>query len=754
MAKESNVTTNDAIDTALNRLLCDLALSGEQGGLDIGNCSSSLVELVVALGSPVLTPLIAEVAVAGTADDLQRALRAFSEAWQAWQTPGQPGSAAGPRRSKSRGGKGRTRKTAARDSNPEPPSPTEGRDSATAVDVGVPAGPAQASASESIPVATPSITASAPPSRSPVDEDVAALQGDPELSAMFAGEALDHLSSIEACVLQLEAAPGDTKLLNDIFRPFHTVKGNAGALGVTRVQECAHKVENLLDLCRSGRHAFGAAEADAVLEAVDVLTALITDLQKRLSGQPGVDLEPRRLHLMDVVNGLVSGDGVPDHRGDAAAARSQVAAAAAATPPQPAACASESEQQAPAPETVFRRRADDVSGQASVKVDTRKLDNLVDMIGELVIAQSILQEDPALQKATDEHLTRNLAQLKRITSDLQKNAMSMRMVPIRQTFQKMARLVRDLSKRSGKQVELVLSGEDTELDRHVVEDINDPLMHMVRNSMDHGIEDAESRVKAGKKVEGRLSLSAYHQAGNIVIAIKDDGAGLNTERILAKAVSQGLVEPNETLSPSDIHQLIFRPGFSTAEKITEISGRGVGMDVVRRNIAALRGRIEIQSIIGQGTTFLIKLPLTLAILDGLVLGVGPQRFVLPTFAVRESLRPVPDQVHSVKGRPCMIQVREKLVPLVQLSELFDIEDAEKDACQAIVVLIEDDGRQVGLVVDRLLGKQEVVIKSLGDAFGQRSGVAGGAILGDGKIGLILDAHGIVGRTRGEDARAA
>jgi two-component system chemotaxis sensor kinase CheA len=276
----------------------------------------------------------------------------------------------------------------------------------------------------------------------------------------------------------------------------------------------------------------------------------------------------------------------------------------------------------------------------------------------------------------------------------------------------------------------------------------------VRNSMDHGIEDAAGRVQVGKRAEGRLALSAYHQGGNIVIAIKDDGAGLNTERIYAKALKQGLIQPGETLTPSEIQQLIFQPGFSTAEKITEISGRGVGMDVVRRNISALRGRIEIQSTLGQGTTFLIKLPLTLAILDGLVLGVGVERFVLPTFAVRESLRPVPEQVHTVKGRPCMIQVRDKLVPLMWLSELYGIDASETDACNSIVVLIEDDGQQVGLVVDRLLGKQEVVIKSLGDAFGQRRGVAGGAILGDGRVGLILDAHGIVGRTRGEDTQAA
>lgn len=378
-----------------------------------------------------------------------------------------------------------------------------------------------------------------------------------------------------------------------------------------------------------------------------------------------------------------------------------------------------------------------------MKVDTRKLDNLVDMVGELVIVQSLIQQDPVLLKAIDERLGRNLSQLRRITGDLQRSAMAMRMVPIRQTFQKMARLVRDMSKSTGKQVELVLSGEDTELDRKMVEDIGDPLVHMVRNSLDHGLEDPETRARLGKRPVGRLALSAYHQGGSIVISISDDGGGLNAEKILAKAVQKGLVAPGASLSQSEIHQLIFQPGFSTADRVTEISGRGVGLDVVRRNIELLRGRIEIHTAPGQGTTFLLKLPLTLAIIDGLLVRVGQQRFVVPTFCVRESLRPQPEHVHSVQGKPRMVQVRDSLVPIVHLSELFDVPGSEADPCKATVVVIEDDGRRVGLVVDQLLGKQEAVIKSLGEVFSVVRGVAGGAILGDGRVGLIVDAAGIL-----------
>jgi two-component system, chemotaxis family, sensor kinase CheA len=596
----------------------------------------------------------------------------------------------------------------------------------------------------------PTIQVTLPPAATMevVDTDAAdleVLRSDPELASMFIAEALDHLRAIEATVLQLEEAPDDQKLLNDVFRPFHTVKGNAGALGVTSVQALAHRVENLLDLARSGRIQMGAAAIDVTLKSVDMLTSMISDLDARLAGQPYRVRRAECHALMVEIEHLTNGDVEPaahePHR------LSRGAQATAQANENALARGHEATGMTP------QRRADDAVGATSVKVDTRKLDSLVDMVGELVIVQSLIGQDPALAGA-DDRLSRNLAQLKRISSDLQRNAMAMRMVPVQQTFQKMARLVRDLSKSSGKRIELVLSGEDTELDRKVVEDMNDPLMHMVRNSIDHGIEPHEQRVKAGKPAAGRLSLSAFHQGGNIIIAIQDDGRGLDAEKILAKAVEKGLVPPHANLPLSDIHQLIFKPGFSTADKVTEISGRGVGMDVVRRNIEALRGRIEIQTEPGQGTTFSIKLPLTLAIVEGLLLRVGEQRFVMPTFSIRESLRPAPDRVHRVHGVPRMIQVRDTLLPLISLAQVFGIRDAISDPCDATVVVIEDDGRFVALLVDQLIGKQEVVVKSLGPAFQNVRGVAGGAILGDGRIGLILDAGGVISLRDRATAHAA
>lgn len=568
------------------------------------------------------------------------------------------------------------------------------------------------------------------PNAETIDE-LACLLGDPEMAELFIGEAIDHLGTIEAALLSLDERPGDVALLNDIFRPFHTIKGNAGALGVASVQEVAHRVENLLDLARSGRHRVGPTEVDLVLRSVDVLTMMVTDIGRRLKGQPAADLSGVAHALIENVEHVIAIGS--SHDPTAVAANG-----AASTPAAPA----------PAMPEAGSRRFDDMAGQTAIKVDTRKLDNLVDAVGELIIVQALIQEDPALASLADGKLARSLGQLKRITAELQRGAMGLRMVPVRQAFQKVSRIVRDLSRTTGKPVELVLSGEDTELDRKVVEDITDPLMHMVRNSVDHGIEPVSVREAAGKRAQGRIALSAYHQGGHIVLEIADDGAGLDTDRIRRKAIERGLLDESTNATPEEINMLIFAPGFSTAEKVTEISGRGVGMDVVRRNIEALRGRIEIRSERGRGTTFQIKLPLTLAVLDGLLVGTGRERFVLPTNAVRESLRPKPEQVHTVGGQPRMVEVRNALVPLVFLGELFAIEH-QADPCRATVVMIEDEGRHVGLVVDQLLSKQEVVIKSLGETFSAVRGVAGGAILGDGRIGLILDAHGIVELMRGE-----
>ena len=378
----------------------------------------------------------------------------------------------------------------------------------------------------------------------------------------------------------------------------------------------------------------------------------------------------------------------------------------------------------------------------TVKVDTQKLDSLVDLVGELVIAQSLVHSNDKVLSLKDQKLFRDLSHMSRITTELQRTAMSMRMVPIRQTFQKMIRLVRDLSRKSGKQVELSMSGEDTEIDRNMVEAIYDPLLHMVRNSVDHGIEHPENRMQAGKSAEGRIHLRAFHQGGNVVIQIEDDGHGLDQEKILHKALERGVIGPDDSLSGQAIFMLIFQPGFSTAEKITDVSGRGVGMDVVKQAIEKLRGKIEVASEPGKGCSITIRLPLTLAIIDGMIVRIGESRFILPTVAIRESFRPSPNDYHTVKGRGEMIKVRDNMLPLVRLGQVLETSGALEDPASALVVVVENEGNRRCLMVDEVLGKQEVVIKSLGERLKYVRALAGGSILGDGRVGLILDVAGL------------
>jgi two-component system, chemotaxis family, sensor kinase CheA len=408
----------------------------------------------------------------------------------------------------------------------------------------------------------------------------------------------------------------------------------------------------------------------------------------------------------------------------------------------PAALSALASVQEPAAESQPKSSETHASEARSIKVDTQKLDFLVDMVGEMVIAQSLVKHDPDLATIGKPKLTRNLAQLARITGEVQRTAMAMRMVPIRQLFQKMSRLVRDLSRKTGKQVELDLIGEETELDRNIVEELADPLMHMVRNSIDHGLETSADRVAAGKNPAGRLTLKAGHQAGYIMLQICDDGRGLDPEKILRKAREKGMIEEGAKLTETEIFNLIFAPGFSTAEQITSVSGRGVGMDVVRKQLQKLRGKIEISSVKGKGTTILLKLPLTLAIIDGLLVRSGGETFIVPIFAVREMLRPTAEMLSTVENRDEMILVRGSLLPVVRLHRRFNLTAKSEDLCESLAIVTEAEGKRFCLVVDELIGKQEVVIKSLGGSMRNIRGIAGGAILGDGRVGLILDPEGL------------
>ncbi|MDR1085514.1 MAG: chemotaxis protein CheA [Deltaproteobacteria bacterium] len=378
----------------------------------------------------------------------------------------------------------------------------------------------------------------------------------------------------------------------------------------------------------------------------------------------------------------------------------------------------------------------------TVKVETQKLDGLIDLVGELVITQSLVTSNDSIKFLKEQKIIKDLAQVSRITSELQRNAMSLRMVQISNTFRKMNRLVRDLAHKFEKDVEFVTSGEDTEIDRNMVESIYDPLVHMIRNCLDHGLEPPKERLSGGKSPKGQVTLKAYHQGGNVVIELSDDGRGLDTEKVLAKALEKGLIQPGENLSFQAVHNLVFQPGFSTNDRITDISGRGVGMDVVRKNIELLRGKVDFTSQKGQGSTITIRLPLTLAIIDGMIVRVGDYRYILPTISINESFRPKPEEYFTVKNQGEMIRVRDSLLPLVRLDRIVAAGGAASDPARALVVVVENEGQRCCLMVDEVLGKQEVVIKSLGERLKYVRTLAGGTILGDGRVGLILDVSGL------------
>jgi len=587
---------------------------------------------------------------------------------------------------------------------------------------------------------------------------------DPELLANFLTEAREHLEGIETRLIHLEQHPQDLAAVNAIFRPFHTIKGVAGFLNLAQIQELSHEVEFLLDEVRNGRLPVSSELVDTVLAGVDLLRAMLADLEEAMTESRALrefDLTPIKARIPTLREAasqhprlgeiLVDQGVVPPEEVAASLARQE-----AEYRTRPLGELLVEEGKAP-PRTVAgalvqqmaaARAGGETVTPATVKVDLAKVDLLVDLMGELVIIQSQVRQSPVIAAATDQKLVRDLGQMSRITSDLQRISMSLRMVPIGATFRKMVRLVRDLSHKVGKRVSLLLEGEETEIDRNMVEAIYDPLVHLVRNAVDHGLETPAEREAQGKPPEGRLWLRAYQKGGNIVIEIEDDGRGLDREAILARARERGLVAAEENLPSARIDSLIFEPGFSTARQVSEVSGRGVGMDVVKQTVEHLRGKIETFSQPGQGTRFTLRLPLTLAIIDGLVVRVGRERYILPAVGVRESVRPKAEDCFTVAGRGELLRVREQLLPLVRLHRLLGTGNGDIPATEALALVVEQEGCQKALLVDEILGKQEVVIKSLGPMFQHIPGVAGGTILGDGRVGLILDLGGIFALEQG------
>jgi two-component system chemotaxis sensor kinase CheA len=546
----------------------------------------------------------------------------------------------------------------------------------------------------------------------------------------FIAEVTEHVEAAEASILILDKDPQDEEAINDLFRNFHTIKGSAGFLNLQQFGELAHSAENVLNQIRQGIGRWTDSAIDLILDCVDLMKTMLVSLEESAR----LDLPLARQERLPALLQRLR-DWTPEQKKGVSASTPTEEIPGPSTP-----------NTASAPDQPVRTNT--TASERMVKVSTDRLDELINMVGELAIAQSMASQDLTSEMAADAKKAKNIAHVCKIVGELQELSMSMRMVPIHGVFQKMARLVRDLAQKVGKEIEFSAVGGETEIDRNLVEALSDPLVHMVRNAVDHGLETPDVRVQAGKPRVGRIELKAYHRGGYIFVEISDDGKGLDKQRILQKAIQAEIVHEGQQLSNYDILRLVFHAGLTTAEQVTDVSGRGIGMDVVRKNIEALRGRIDISSVEGEGSTFTVRLPLTLAVINGLVVKVGPERCIIPIMSVEQSLRPDAEQLSMVQGRGEMCMIRDRVLPLFRLHKLFNAEPKFHDPTEAIVVIVQDGDHRCCLLVDELLGQQQVVIKSLSESLGMVPGVSGGAILGDGNVSLILDVPGLISLAKG------
>jgi len=604
--------------------------------------------------------------------------------------------------------------------------------------------------------------------------------------ATFFDEAQEHLESIEEKAMSLASGRHDPELLNSIFRAAHSIKGGSGTFGFTQLSEATHEMETLFDQLRKGQRLADASTVRLLLDACDVFKGHVARLKRGERGPDGsMDAVRERIaQYREKAGSPVASPSTPTAAAAAVAASESFFSSQAegesfglfdegvlgperASAPAPAPAPAPASAPAPAAPEKFgffepvgdSKAAASGSGrdaarargaeQSSIRVSTEKIDRIVNLVGELVIAQAMMQQAAGrFASQQDEHLNHSLAALDRHTRDLQQAVMSIRMMPMEFVFSRFPRLVYDVSTRLDKKVQLRTQGHETELDKEMIELLIDPLTHVVRNAIDHGIETSEDRVAAGKSESGTVSMRATHRGGSVIIEVSDDGRGLDRQRLLAKARELGM-PCDDAWSDAEVFALIFEAGFSTAKEVTDLSGRGVGMDVVRRNIASLGGSVAIHSSAGYGTTITIQLPLTLAVLEGMVVSVGDEQYIVPLEFVAEAIKPSAKDVKMVANHASLVQVRGEYLPLIRLSDVVEAGDADPSKAELCLV-VEVDNRRAALLIEGLLGQQQLVVKSLDAHLHAVPGVAGATILGDGRVALILDVSSIV---RANAARA-
>ena len=528
-----------------------------------------------------------------------------------------------------------------------------------------------------------------------------------DVRRMFFVEAAELVRQFEQGVLRLEHEPTDRETLDRMFRSAHTLKGLSGMLRYDRIARFTHNLEDFLTHLRKGELAVTPVVSDKLLAAADVLGTLVAEAREA-SATSRVDLD-------EAIGMLGDGHGA----------------------------------------SVGPRPVDTATDGGTLRVATEKVDRLVDLVGELAVSQSMVAELVArIGPAGQGPLQAAVTQMDRHVRELQERVMNVRMVPIQHVFARLPRLVRDVAQAAGRRVELETSGETTELDKSVNERIVDALTHLVRNAVDHGIEAPEERQRAGKDPVGRVKVGAYHQGGNVHIEVSDDGRGLDADRIRAKAEASGLLPATAVVGERELFAFIFRPGFSTAERVSEISGRGVGMDIVARSIAALGGAISIRTERGRGTTFHVTLPLTLAILEGQCLRVGDGVYIVPLASIVECVRPRASDLNVLLNGLETLTLRREVLPLIRLHRLLGVEPSSLEATDGLMVIVERDGQKVAILVDELLAQQQVVIRSLETNYRKMDGLAGATILGDGSVALIVDVPGLLASSRAKPDRLA
>ena len=590
-----------------------------------------------------------------------------------------------------------------------------------------------------------------------------------EIVESFIVETKEILEKLDVDLVEMEKRPDDNELLNSVFRHFHTIKGTSSFLGLDKLTGVTHKGEDILNKLRKGEISLNSIIMDSLLSAYDKMKSLLNSIEEYQN--ENIDVDETIKELTELIAALENGDVVvekkkPAKKSSKKSAKSEtikenkveinseaVSDVKSELNNEDESEDADEEQDAPQIENKqvnIEKVKQDSSKKVenSIRVDVERLDELLNIVSELVLGRNRLAQvnsEFALENEGTK-FSRDLfdvtKQIDIMTNELQLVVMKTRMIRIGKVFNKFPRLVRDLSRDANKQIEIVIKGEETELDKTLIEEINDPLVHLVRNSVDHGIEKPETRIANGKNPVGTLVLSAEHEGNNIIITIEDDGKGIDPEIIKAKVVEKGLIsaEKAKDLTRQEILNLIFIPGFSTAEVVTNISGRGVGMDVVKTNITRLRGIINIESTVGVGTKIIIKLPLTLAIIPGMIVKVKEQPIVIPLNTVLEVLRVHKENIYSVNQRP-VIKMRDSVLPLVSVEEvLFGFEENDENKVWQYVVVVGIAEKRYGIKVDGLVGQKEVVIKSLGNYFGKVQGIAGSTIMGDGSVVMIVDVN--------------